>query len=68
MKAYSVPSRPRANGKNTDGNTSTEAMPNTKKSKYLGGAADDHADGDLAGRDLRMIRALPRVVAGNVLW
>jgi hypothetical protein len=26
-KAYSVPSRPRSNGKNTLGNTSTEAMP-----------------------------------------
>ena len=31
--AYSVPSRPRSNGKNTAGNTSTEAMPYTKKSK-----------------------------------
>ncbi len=32
-KAYNVPSRPRSNGKNTAGNTSTEAMPYTKKSK-----------------------------------
>ena len=33
-KEYSVPFSWSANGKNTDGNTSTEAMAYTKKSKY----------------------------------
>src|SRR6187455_385863 len=33
-KAYRMPSRRAAKGKNTAGNTSTEAMPKTKKSKY----------------------------------
>src|SRR6478752_1286279 len=33
-KAYKVPCSRSANGKNTAGKTSTEAMPKTKKSKY----------------------------------
>ena len=33
-KAHSVPSSCGSNGKNTRGNTSTQAMPKTKKSKY----------------------------------
>ena len=32
-KAYNVPSRLRSKGENTAGNTRTEAMPYTKKSK-----------------------------------
>ena len=60
-----MPSSRSTNGKTSCGNTSTEAMRVDEEVEEFGRPADDHADRDLAGRDLAIVRRASPCVAAR---